>query len=92
MTTSVRESGIPLTVSRKSPSRNVRPSTSRPSPTKNAVIASRSSTVIPTWSKVRRGAMAAILQRLDQGVSAATRKPTFPAVLSGVLALRESVR
>ena len=37
MTISLRESGMPVTVSTKSPSTNVRPSTSRPSPTKNAV-------------------------------------------------------
>src|ERR1700710_2338639 len=38
ITISVRESGIPMTVSRNSPSTNIRPpSTSRPSPTKNAV-------------------------------------------------------
>ncbi len=48
MTISVRESGMPMTVSRNSPSTNIRvPSTSRPSPTKNAVTVSRSATVIP---------------------------------------------
>src|SRR6478735_10577396 len=51
MTISVRTSGMPVTVSTNSPSTKVRPSTSRPSPTKNAVTASRSATVIPTWSK-----------------------------------------
>jgi hypothetical protein len=44
---------MPLTVSRNSPSTNVLPSTSRPSPTKNAVTVSRSATVMPTWSKRR---------------------------------------
>src|SRR6266567_2904985 len=53
MTISVRESGMPMTVSRNSPSRNVRPSTSKPSSTKNADTASRSATVMPTWSKRR---------------------------------------
>jgi hypothetical protein len=43
-----------MTVSRNSPSTNIRvPSTSRPSPTKNAVAVSRSATVMPTWSKRR---------------------------------------
>jgi len=51
MTISVRESGMPMTVSKNSPSRNVRPSTSKPSWTKNADTVSRSATVMPTWSK-----------------------------------------
>jgi hypothetical protein len=51
MTICVRESGMPMTVSRNSPSTNVLPSTSRPSPTKNPVTRSRSSTVMPTRSK-----------------------------------------
>jgi hypothetical protein len=63
MTISVRESGMPTTVSRKSPSTNNRvPSTSRPSPTKNAVTVSRSATVMPTWSKRRTYDIGIILQ------------------------------
>jgi hypothetical protein len=50
MTISVRESGMPMTVSMNSPSTNVRPSTSRPILAKNAVTESRSATVIPMWS------------------------------------------
>ena len=58
MTISVRESGMPITVSRKSPSTNIRdPSISRPSPTKKSVTTSRSATVIPMWSKRRIEAM-----------------------------------
>jgi hypothetical protein len=53
MTISVRESGMPQTVSKNSPSTNVLPSTSRPSDTKKVVTASRSATVRPTWSKRR---------------------------------------
>src|SRR4051812_34454001 len=53
MTISVRESGMPQTVSKNSPSTNVLPSTSRPSATKKAVTTSRSATVRPTWSKRR---------------------------------------
>ena len=49
MMISVRESGIPMTVSRNRPSRKVRPSTSKPSSTKNAATESRSATVMPTW-------------------------------------------
>ncbi len=44
---------MPMTVSRNSPSTNILPSTSRPSPTKNAVTMSRSATVMPRWSKRR---------------------------------------
>ena len=44
---------MPMTVSTNSPSMNILPSTSRPSPTKNAVTVSRSATVMPTWSKRR---------------------------------------
>jgi len=52
MTISVREPGMPITVSRISPSTNIRlPSTSKPSSTKDAVTLSRSATVMPTWSK-----------------------------------------
>src|SRR5213082_1508793 len=51
MTISEREFGMPITVSTNSPSMNILPSTSRPSPTKNAVDLSRSATVTPTWSK-----------------------------------------
>jgi hypothetical protein len=51
VTISEREFGMPITVSTNSPSMNILPSTSRPSPTKNAVTASRSATVMPTWSK-----------------------------------------
>lgn len=47
-TISVRESGMPVTVSTNSPSRNVRPSVSKPSPAKNLVAVSRSATVMPT--------------------------------------------
>ena len=47
-TISVREFGMPTTVSRNSPSRAVRPSVSKPSPTKNTVTWSRSATVMPT--------------------------------------------
>ena len=54
MTISVRESGMPMTVSRNSPSTNVRPSTSRPSPAKNAVTVSRSATVMPHGRSVVR--------------------------------------
>jgi hypothetical protein len=51
-----------MTVSRNSPSTNIRvPSTSRPSPTKNAVTVLRSETVIPTWSKRRTCVMGSIL-------------------------------
>src|ERR1019366_345895 len=58
MTISVRASGMPMTVSRNSPSMNARvPSTSRPSPTKNVVTVSRSATVMPTWSKRRANDM-----------------------------------
>src|SRR5690349_17286756 len=53
MTISVRESGMPQTVSKNSPSTNALPSTSRPSATKKAVTTSRSATVMPTWSKRR---------------------------------------
>jgi hypothetical protein len=53
---------MPLTVSRNSPSTNVLPSNSRPSPTKNAVTVSRSATVMPTWSKRRTCDMGSILQ------------------------------
>src|SRR6266498_2990098 len=53
MTISVRESGMPQTVSKNSPSTNVLPSTCRPSATKKAVTTSRSATVRPTWSKRR---------------------------------------
>ena len=53
MRISLRELGMPMTVSRNSPSMNILPSTSRPSATKNAVMASRSATVMPTWSKRR---------------------------------------
>src|SRR5215472_15644491 len=53
MTISVREPGMPQTVSKNSPSTNILPSTSRPSPTKKAVTTSRSATVRPTWSKRR---------------------------------------
>ena len=44
---------MPVTVSMNSPSTNVLPSTSSPSPTKNAVTVSRSATVMPRWSKRR---------------------------------------
>jgi len=47
MTISLRESGMPMTVSTNSPWMDIRPSTSRPSPTKNAVALSRFATVIP---------------------------------------------
>src|SRR5215510_6686745 len=53
MTISVRESGMPQTVSKNSPSTNVLPATSRPIATKKAVTTSRSATVRPTWSKRR---------------------------------------
>jgi hypothetical protein len=53
MTISEREFGIPMTVSTNSPSMDILPSTSNPSPTKNAVALSRSETVMPTWSNVR---------------------------------------
>src|SRR5919198_5399371 len=53
MTISVRESGMPQTVSKNSPSTNALPSTPRPSPTKKAVTTSSSATVRPTWSKRR---------------------------------------
>src|SRR5919106_2774296 len=72
MTISVRESGMPMTVSRNSPSTNVRPSTSRPNPTKNAVTESRSSTVIPTWSKRLMCDVAAIPQRWSGGFGSGT--------------------
>jgi hypothetical protein len=58
MTISVRESGMPLAVSRNSPSKNVRPSICRPSLTKNAVAVSRSATVMPTCRSVVRVAWA----------------------------------
>ena len=54
-----------MTVSRNSPSRNVRPSTSRPRSTKNAVVVSRSVTVIPTWSSCLMYDMTSILQCLS---------------------------
>ena len=45
---------MPITVFKNSPSTDIRvPSTSRPSPTKNAVTMSRSATVMPTWSNRR---------------------------------------
>jgi len=75
MTISVRESGMPMTVSRNSPSTNVRPSTSRPNPTKNAVTESRSSTAIPTWSKRLMCDIAAILQRWSEGLASGTMPP-----------------
>ncbi len=53
MTISLREFGMPMTVSMNSPSTNVLSSTSHPSATKNAVTASRSATAMPTWSKGR---------------------------------------
>src|SRR3954462_5128000 len=53
MTISVREPGMPQTVSKNSPSTKVLPSTSSPSATKKAVTTSRSATVMPTWSKRR---------------------------------------
>ena len=59
VTISEREFGMPMTVSTNSPSMNILPSTSRPSPTKNAVAVSRSATVMPTWSKLRMCATAA---------------------------------
>ena len=49
--TSVREPGMPHTVSMNSPSMNMRPPTSSPSATKNSATRSRSATVIPRWSK-----------------------------------------
>jgi hypothetical protein len=51
-----------MTVSMNSPSTNVRPSTSRPRPTKNTVTESRSATVIPTWSNCLICDMTAILR------------------------------
>jgi hypothetical protein len=60
---------MPMTVSRNLPSTNIRvPSTSRPSPTKNAVTESRSATVMPTWSKRRAWDMGSILQLLDLSI------------------------
>src|SRR4051812_21383006 len=64
MTISVRESGMPMTVSRNSPSTDIRPPwTSRPNRTKNAVAAVRSATVMPTWSKRRTCVIPGILHR-----------------------------
>lgn len=52
MMISVRESGIPMTVVQGLAFQGIRvPSSSGPSPTKNAVTVSRSVTVMPTWSK-----------------------------------------
>ena len=49
ITISVRESGMPMTVSRDSPSTNLLFSASRPSATKNAVTASRSKVQLASW-------------------------------------------
>ena len=64
--------GMPHTVSTNSPSTDPVPSTSRPSPTKNAVTESRSATVMPTWSKRRTCAMRSILQVLSCRFDAGT--------------------
>ena len=52
MTISVREPGMPQTVSKNSPSTYVLPSISRPSATKKAVTTSRSATVRPNVVEV----------------------------------------
>src|SRR5215831_17384416 len=70
MTISVRECGMQQTVSKNSPSTNVRPSTSRPSATKKAVTTSRSATVTPTWSKRRTCAIAPSSRRRTGRASA----------------------
>ena len=49
--TSDRDFGMPMTVSTKSPSMNIRPSTCMPSEMKNAETRSRSATVMPMWSR-----------------------------------------
>src|ERR1700722_228200 len=59
---------MPITVSTNSPSMSVRPSTSKPRPTKNAVTASRSATVIPTWSKRRMADTVIILRQSQRGL------------------------
>jgi hypothetical protein len=48
ITISLRELGMPMTVSTNSPSMAILPSISKPSPTKKAVTVSRSATVMPT--------------------------------------------
>ena len=95
--------GMPQTVSTNSPSTDPVPSTSRPSPTKNAVAESRSVTVIPMWSKRRTCAMGSILQlpscRFDIGtepwlgsrhvLAAGRRSPRDPLNTSRVLTPNE---
>src|SRR5579859_4007934 len=84
VTISEREFGMPMTVSTNSPSMNILPSTSRPSPTKKAVAASRSATVMPTWSKRGRrdtGASSCISPAVQPPVAAAwldSKRPGAP--------------
>src|SRR5438094_5137236 len=82
VTISEREFGMPMTVSTNSPSMNILPSSTRPSPTKNAVAASRSPTVMPTWSKRRIADTGALLRQCVRSGSRCCLLPTTSTLVS----------